>query len=1040
MDNTPDTEAIRLKRLARLGASLQNPQNSTSAPSNPPPVGNLSLEPAGESSSVAQPPPAPIPEELHINSLKRPVSPSGDNTNTSTRSKPSTPENSVRTVTGPSLDEWENNIIARTFRVTLHNGSPDQGDLYLQDLSDEIEAQGRSMKLSLQDLDQIIISAASRAPQPFPFLRDCHKRIISIMNQSRHPRIDQGYQAKFLSEIRRICVDFCGHALVELDIFDSSSGPFDLAGDLLKTSDGEPSISLELLRDLSETFQTNRELEMVFLHSFQEMSARLRDIELIDDYQTYTLALFRIVTIKAMAILFTTSPVFLPQGLRPPDLEIETLLGPYFRISPLQGRVVELYFPSPKTQPPSALNLASSSLRLSMKAHQDQLSAIINHLVRASPEARGKVLDFFATVLNLNTKRRALQIQENTVSSDGFLLNITAILNKLCDPFMDATYTKVDKIDVRYFKQHPRINIREETKINSDQAASDAFYENAIEGKPNFNSEVFFLNVAAHHVGYIASINNASNLSHHLSELEKNLERLEQSRPRYLNNPQLIQLDHSIKILKERIQKGYSYQAAIEGLLSDEDSQLQALSFMNYLTVWLLRLISPTKDYPQKALKLPLPIPAPAEFSNLPEYMIEDVTAVFCHVARSYPSRVTNQQSEAVMTLAVALLRMSSYVKNPYLKAKLVEALYIGILPVRSGDRGVLGDLLNGHAFALDNLMHSLMSFYIEVEQTGAHTQFYDKFNIRYNISQVVKSIWRNPNYREKLGQESRINPDFFVRFVALLLNDVTYLLDESLSKLSEIHRLQNELENQNLEDTPRQERERSLASSEHHATTYVSLANETVLMVKMFTAAVPDAFVSPELVHRLAGMLDYNLVALVGPKCSNLRVKNPQKYRFDPKTLLSEMISIYLNLGTRPDFVRAIAADGRSYSPDLFPRAHAILAKIGFKSPEELLSLKVLSDAVADAKRATEQGEEELGEIPDEFLDPLLFTLMENPVILPTSKNSIDLSTIKAHLLSDPTDPFNRLPLKLEDVVPDVELKNKIEAFKAERRSRQQG
>ncbi|KAF3924310.1 hypothetical protein ABW21_db0207704 [Orbilia brochopaga] len=524
---------------------------------------------------------------------------------------------------------------------------------------------------------------------------------------------------------------------------------------------------------------------------------------------------------------------------------------------------------------------------------------------------------------------------------------------------MDATYTKVDKIDVRYFKQNPRIHIRDETKINSDQAASDAFYVNTIEGKPNFNSEVFFLNVAAHHVGYIASINNAANLSQHLTELEKNLERLEQSRPRYLN------------LLKDRIQKGYSYQAAIEGLLSDEHSQLQALSFMNYLTVWLLRLISPARDYPQNGLKLPLPTPAPAEFSNLPEYMIEDATAVWCHVVRSYPSRVANQQSEAVMTLAITLLRMSSYVKNPYLKAKLVEALYIGILPIRSGggDRGVLGDLLNGHPFALDNLMHSLMSFYIEVEQTGAHTQFYDKFNIRYNASQVIKSIWRNQTYREKLGQESRINPEFFVRFVALLLNDVTYLLDESLSKLSEIHRLQNELEGSNMEDTPRQERERSLASNEHHATTYVSLANETVLMVKMFTAAVPDAFVSPELVHRLAGMLDYNLAALVGPKCSNLRVKNRQKYRFDPRTLLSEMISIYLNLGTRPDFVQAIAEDGRSYNAELFPRAHAILAKYGFKSPEELLSLKFLSDAVADAKKAIEQGEEELGEIPDEFL-----------------------------------------------------------------------
>jgi ubiquitin conjugation factor E4 B len=45
--------------------------------------------------------------------------------------------------------------------------------------------------------------------------------------------------------------------------------------------------------------------------------------------------------------------------------------------------------------------------------------------------------------------------------------------------------------------------------------------------------------------------------------------------------------------------------------------------------------------------------------------------------------------------------------------------------------------------------------------------------------------------------------------------------------------------------------------------------------------------------------------------------------------------------------------------------------------------------------------------------------TLMEDPVILPSSKVSIDRQTIKVHLLSDPKDPFNREPLKIEDVIP---------------------
>ena len=52
-------------------------------------------------------------------------------------------------------------------------------------------------------------------------------------------------------------------------------------------------------------------------------------------------------------------------------------------------------------------------------------------------------------------------------------------------------------------------------------------------------------------------------------------------------------------------------------------------------------------------------------------------------------------------------------------------------------------------------------------------------------------------------------------------------------------------------------------------------------------------------------------------------------------------------------------------------------------------------------------------------LLDPLMYTLMRDPVILPSSRVIIDRSTIKSHLLSDAKDPFNRVPLTLEEVVP---------------------
>ena len=84
---------------------------------------------------------------------------------------------------------------------------------------------------------------------------------------------------------------------------------------------------------------------------------------------------------------------------------------------------------------------------------------------------------------------------------------------------------------------------------------------------------------------------------------------------------------------------------------------------------------------------------------------------------------------------------------------------------------------------------------------------------------------------------------------------------------------------------------------------------------------------------------------------------------------------------------------------------------------------------------------------------DPLMYTIMRDPVILPSSGVVVDRVIINTHLLSDATDPFNRTPLGREDVIPsmfplfsisgdfylillsDVELKARIDAFLEERR-----
>lgn len=209
--------------------------------------------------------------------------------------------------------------------------------------------------------------------------------------------------------------------------------------------------------------------------------------------------------------------------------------------------------------------------------------------------------------------------------------------------------------------------------------------------------------------------------------------------------------------------------------------------------------------------------------------------------------------------------------------------------------------------------------------------------------------------------------------------------------------------------------------------------------MLQYLTTTIIDPFLRPEIIDRLAAMLNYNLVMLVGPKCTELKVNNPEKFHFNPKTLLSDIVDIYLHLSpnaARNEFAMAVARDGRSYQKSCFEKAAHILLTKGVKPEDEVNKLLEFLDRCQKVVRDDLEAEEEMGDVPDEFLDPLMFTLMEDPVILPSSHTTVDRSTITSHLLSDSTDPFNRMPLKIDQVIPDTELKTRIAEWKKSKRS----
>lgn len=175
---------------------------------------------------------------------------------------------------------------------------------------------------------------------------------------------------------------------------------------------------------------------------------------------------------------------------------------------------------------------------MTLSTHQDELFDVANRFIRAK-DSRSNMLDWLAATVNKNHKRRAMRVDAKQVSSDGFMNNVTVILDRLCDPFMDSTFSKIDRIDIDYLRRNPRVDISDETKMNADQHASDEFYATKVEGENNFISECFFLTVAAHHYGTEAAQSKLTQLQKDLKWMERELEKFETERHKYAHVSQI---------------------------------------------------------------------------------------------------------------------------------------------------------------------------------------------------------------------------------------------------------------------------------------------------------------------------------------------------------------------------------------------------------------------------------------------------------------------------------------------------------------------
>ena len=396
--------------------------------------------------------------------------------------------------------------------------------------------------------------------------------------------------------------------------------------------------------------------------------------------------------------------------------------------------------------------------------------------------------------------------------------------------------------------------------------------------------------------------------------------------------------------------------------------------------------------------------------------------------------------TKALVYFSLIFSCQTNLIKNPHFRMEIFDIMifFFSSKDIKDKTRKInqIFKLLK-EKFIKDSLMVSILRVFVDAERLGTSNQFYEKFSVRAKILYLIENINKGYGhlfeenikvYTEKYYEESK-------KMINNLLNDLIYLNDECIENLKAIKKYQDLLddkekygkmseENKKFEESKFNEKDRIVKAE-------IRLFNGSFKFLLSLTKILQNFFIKNQFLTQLTSFLNYSLNIFASPLGNELKLKNLNEYDFDPKFILGAILSIYSSFYDKIEFIESVVKDERSYSFKNFERAKNVVENKAIKiETNDFNNYLLFIEKLKDEEQKIKDEEINYDDAPDEFIDQLTSLIMTDPVELPQSHMILDRKTIETHLLSDQTDPYNRSPLTKEMLIPCPELKARIEEY----------
>uniref|UniRef100_H0X0C7 Ubiquitin conjugation factor E4 n=1 Tax=Otolemur garnettii TaxID=30611 RepID=H0X0C7_OTOGA len=986
-----------------------------------------------------------------------------------------------------------NHMIQRIFLITLDNSDPSlkSGNgipsrcVYLEEMAVELEdqdwldmsnvEQALFARLLLQDPGNHLINMTSSTTLNLSADRDAGEKHIFCYLYSCFQRAKEEITKvpenllPFAVQCRNLTVSNTRTVLLTPEIYVDQNIHEQLVDLMLEAIQGAREYLskiyfedvTEFLEEVIEALLMDEEVRTfpeVMIPVFDTLLGRIKDLELCQILlYAYLDILLYFTKQKDLAKVFVE--YIQPKEPSNGQMYQKTLLGVILNISCLLKTpgVVENhgYFLNPSRSSPQEIKVQEANIHQFMAQFHEKIYQMLKNLLQLSPETKHCILSWLGNCLHANagrTKIWANQMPEiffQMYASDAFFLNLGAALLKLCQPFCKPRSSRLLTFNPTYCAlkdlndEERKIKNVHMRGLDRETCLIPPVQEPKFPQNYNLVTENLALTEYTLYLGFHRLHDQMVKINQNLHRLQVAWRDAQQSSSPAADN------------LREQFERLMTIYLSTKTAMTEPQMLQNCLNLQVSMAVLLVQLAIGNEGSQPIELTFPLP-DGYSSLAYVPEFFADNL-GDFLIFLRRFADDILETSADSlehVLHFITIFTGSVERMKNPHLRAKLAEVLE-AVMPHMDQTPSPLVSSVFHRKRVFCNFPHAshlaeaLIKVFVDIEFTGDPHQFEQKFNYRRPMYPILRYMWGTDTYRESIKDLAdfasknleAMNPPLFLRFLNLLMNDAIFLLDEAIQYLSKIKIQQIEKDRgewDSLTPEARREKEAGLQMFGQLARFHNIMSNETIGTLAFLTSEIKSLFVHPFLAERIISMLNYFLQHLVGPKMGALKVKDFSEFDFKPQQLVSDICTIYLNLGDEENFCATVPKDGRSYSPTLFAQTVRVLKKIN-KPGNMIVAFSNLAEKIKSLADLQQQEEETYADACDEFLDPIMSTLMCDPVVLPSSRVTVDRSTIARHLLSDQTDPFNRSPLTMDQIRPNTELKEKIQRWLAERKQQQQ-